>query len=130
MVVGVKVAARLGDEEDADEGDEKHEIAAEGEEKTDTCAGDAFVGTSMSAGAIVPVVAIAFTVATGALVGWRAMSIVAIAYAMAINLRRCNGGRHGAGTLSDELVRLLYSASVLNALTEFHWGKNSLPELL
>ncbi len=32
--VGVEVAAGLGDEEDADERDEEHEVAAEGEEES------------------------------------------------------------------------------------------------
>ena len=39
VVVGVEVAAGLGDEEDADEGDEEHEIAAEGEEEADAVRG-------------------------------------------------------------------------------------------
>ena len=49
MVVGVEVAAGLGDEEDADEGDEEHEVAAEREEEADAGLGDAFVGTAMPA---------------------------------------------------------------------------------
>ncbi len=32
--------------------------------------------------------------------------------------------------LSDDVVRILYSASVSNVLTALHWGKNSVPESL
>ena len=125
VVVGVEVAAGLGDEEDADEGDEEHEVAAEGEEEADAGLGEAFAGAAAAARAVVPVVAIAFAVAAGALVGGRAVSVVAVADAMAINLRRCDGGRHGRMLLSDDAVRILYSASVLNVLAGFHWGEDS-----
>ncbi len=65
------MAAGLGDEEDADEGDEEHEVAAESEEEADAGLGDTFVGSAMTARAVVPVVAIALAVAAGALVGGR-----------------------------------------------------------
>ena len=94
-VVGIEVAAGLGDEEDTDEGDEEHEIAAEGEEEADAGLGKTLMGAAMTAGSIVPVIAIAFTVAAGALVGRRAVSVIAIADAVAIYLRRCDGRRHG-----------------------------------
>ena len=122
------MAAGFGDEEDADEGDEEHEVAAESEEEADAGLGDAFVRSAMTARAVVPVVAIAFAVAAGALVGRRPLSVVAVADAMAVNLRRCDGGRHGLEPLSDDVVRILYSASVLNVLTALHCGENSLPE--
>ena len=97
-VVGVEVAAGLGDEEDADQGDEEHEIATEGEEEADAGLGEAFAGAAMAGGAVAEVVAIAFAIAAGTLIGGRPLSVVAITdVVMAVDLRRCEGGGHIAG---------------------------------
>lgn len=91
------MAGGLGDEKDADQGDEEHEVSAEGEEETYSGLGETLVWAAMAARAVIPLVAIAFTIAAGTLVGWRAVAVVAVADAVAIDLRRCDGGRHGAG---------------------------------
>jgi len=98
VAIGVEVAAGFGDEEDADQGDEEHEVAAEGEEETDACPGEALARAAMALGAIVEVVPIAFAVATRALICRRLLAVVAITdVVMAVNLWRCEGGWHIAG---------------------------------
>ena len=69
VVVGVDVAGGLVDEEGADDGDEEHEVAGEGEEDAHAVAMEALVGAAAAVGALVPVVVVAS--AAGALVGWR-----------------------------------------------------------
>src|SRR5271156_4673750 len=69
VIVGVDVAGGLVDEEGADDGDEEHEVAGEGEEDAHAIAMEALVGAAATVGSVVPVVAVA--TAAGALVGRR-----------------------------------------------------------
>ena len=69
VVVGVDVAGGLVDEEGADDRDEEHEVAGEGEEDAHAVAMEALVGAAVAVGAFVPVVAVA--TAAGAFVSWR-----------------------------------------------------------
>jgi hypothetical protein len=79
MVVGVEVAGGLIDEEGADDGDEEHEVAGEGEEDTHSIAMEALVGAASTVGALVPVVVVA--TAAGAFVSrWTAACAVVVIF--------------------------------------------------
>ena len=69
MVVGIEVAGGLIDKERADDCDEEHEVAGEGEEDAHAIAVEALVGAAATVRAIVPVVVV--TAAAGPFVGWR-----------------------------------------------------------
>ena len=69
VVVDVDVAGGLIDEEGADDGDEEHEVAGEGEEDAHAVAMETLVGAAAAVGAFVPVVAVA--AAAGSFVSWR-----------------------------------------------------------
>ena len=69
VVVGVEVAGGLVDEEGADDGDEEHEVAGEGEEDAHAVAMEAFVRAAAAVGAVAPVVVVA--TAAGAFVSGR-----------------------------------------------------------
>ena len=104
------MAAGLGDEEDADERDEEHEVAAEGEEESYACAGETFARAAASLGAITPVIAI--TVAAGTLIGWRTPAGAAVALTKVtgtagaprlIDSRRCEDRRHKTGWMPESV---------------------------
>ncbi len=92
-IVGVEVAGGLGHEENADEGDEEHEVAAQGEEEADAGLGEALPGAAATLGALAPVVA--FAVAAGAFVcgGTAAVTVAVIAFAGAVAIAAIDLGR-------------------------------------
>jgi len=98
--VGVDVAAGLGDEEGADDGDEEHQHGEEGEEDADADLRESLARAALALWAVVPVVA--FAVAAGSLVdGWAAaVAVVTFANLFAafagVDLRWCEDGRHGS----------------------------------
>jgi len=91
------VAGGLGDEEDADQRDEEHEVAEEAEEEAEAYLREPLAGAATALRLVVPVVAVA--VAAGAFVdgGWlAARAVVAfVGVAMAVDFRRCQDRRHG-----------------------------------
>ena len=107
------MSAGFGDEEDADERDEEHEVAAEGEEESDACTGEAFARAAAALRAITPVVAI--TVAAGALVSWRTTAGAAVALTKVtgtagaprlIDSGRCEDRRHRTVWMPESARRL------------------------
>ena len=107
VVVGVEVAGGLVDEEGADDGDEEHEVAGEGEEDAHAVAVEALVRAAAAVGTVVPVVAVA--AAAGALVGWRtsAGAVVVIFEAALrswLGLVGSDGGRHEVALLDARVV--------------------------
>jgi hypothetical protein len=111
-VVGVEVAGGLVDEESADDGDEEHEIAGEGEEYAHAIAMEALVGSAATVGAIVPVVVVSAT--AGAFIGrWPTTRAVVVifyaAFSFLLGFIGSDGCRHEVAPLGarvmDSLLR-------------------------
>ena len=131
------MAAGLGHEENADEGDEEHEVAAEGEEHADAGLREAFAGTTATLGTVIPTVAVAVT--AGAFVcGWAtAGAVIALTGAgvmAAVDLGGCENRRHGGPYDAERMREVEKLRTALDysrcggmpcSVTEvgFHWGE-------
>ena len=121
LVVGVEVSAGLADKEGADDGDEEHEVAGEGEEDAHAVAAEAFARALVTVGAFIPIVVVA--PAAGTLVGWRTAPrpIVVIFYAATLfpfSVDRRDGRWHCG--LSSHALGTAYSGFVSRVMSGTH----------
>jgi hypothetical protein len=86
------VARALAHEECADQRDEEHEVAGEGEQDSEAVAGEELAGPATAVGAILPVVAVASAAGRSA-VEW-GFSAYAGIFALNLNWVASKGGGH------------------------------------